>query len=152
MFDHWHQDITIFLDELSESLSLELVELNIRRLGKVIQVEVFVDKETGGITMDECSAVDRQLSRYIEEKNLIADDYVVEVSSPGLDRPLKTKKDFLRAQGTEVRFHLIEMVEGKKEHSGIVKVVEEHAVYVETKKITVVIPFDKIQKAVLIID
>ena len=152
MFDHWQQDLTGFLNELSKSLSFELVELNIRRLGKVIQVEVFVDKESGGITMDECSAVNRQLSRYLEEKNLIADDYVVEVSSPGLDRPLKIKKDFLRAKGAEVRFHLIDMIEGKKEHSGIIKTVEDNAVYVETKKITVVIPFDKIQKAVLMID
>ena len=152
MFDHWHQDLTVFLNDLTKSASFELIELNIRRLGKVIQVEVIVDKETGGITLGECSVINKQLSKYIEEKNLIADDYIVEVSSPGLDRPLKTKKDFLRVKGAEVRFHLMDLIEGKKEHSGIVKAVEDNAVYVETKKMTVVIPFDKIQKAVLIID
>lgn len=152
MFDEWHNDLTNFLNILSKTLHFELVELVIVRRGRVVHVEAFIDKESGGITIDECSLVNKQLSGYIEEKNLIAEDYVVEVSSPGLDRPLKTKKDFLRVKGFQARFHLNEMLEGKKEYMGVVLEVNDQAVKIENKKMTMEIQYNKIHKAVLILD
>ncbi len=153
MFEQYHKELTEFLEDLTPTLHCELIELIIRQKGKVLHVEAIVDKENGGINLDECSAVNKQLARYIDEKNLIAEDYVVEVSSPGLDRPLKTQKDFKRVKELEVRFHLKDMIEGKKEHMGIVKEVADNAVTIETKKAAVIeIPLEKIQKAVLILD
>jgi len=152
MFDEWQNDLTDFLNTLSKSLHFELVELIIIRRGRAIHVEAFIDKESGGITIAECSSVNKQLSRYIEEKNLIAEDYVVEVSSPGLDRPLKTKRDFSRVKGFQVRFHLNEMLEGKKEYMGVILEVNDQAVRIENKKTTMEIQYNKIHKAVLILD
>lgn len=152
MFDEWQNELTDFLNTLLKSLDFELVELMIIRRGKIIHVEAFVDKESGGINMDECSLVNKHLSRYIEEKNLIAEDYVVEVSSPGLDRPLKTKRDFSRVKGHRVRFHLNGMLEGKKEYTGVVVEVNDQAVRIENKMILMEIQINKIHKAVLILD
>lgn len=152
MFEAEHKELNQFLDELTRSLSCELVELLIRRQGKVVHIEVLVDHEEGGITLDECSAINKQLSKYIEEKNLIAEDYVVEVSSPGLDRPLKTSKDFRRVLGESARFHLSEIIEGKIEHMGVIQEVNDDVIKVETKKNMIQIPIHKIQKAVLIFD
>ena len=78
-------------------------------------------------------------------------NYSLEVSSPGLDRPLKTKKDFLRVSGREVVFYLSENLHGKKEHQGVIKDVSEEKVEVQTKSGLVSIPFKIINKAVQII-
>ena len=86
-----------------------------------------------------------------EEENFILGRYIVEVSSPGLDRPLKTVKDFLKVMGREVRFHLLEPIENKIEHSGKIKEVHDDEVVIESKLQTITIPFRIIQKAVQII-
>ncbi len=152
MFDEYQLVLTDFINTLTKSLHSELVELKIIRRGKVIHIEAYVDKESGRINLDECSKINRSLSQYIEEKNLIAEDYVVEVSSPGLDRPLKTKKDFSRVKGFQVRCHLNEMVKGKKEYSGVILDVNDQAICIENKKTKVEIQYNTIHKAVLILD
>lgn len=136
---------------LIREAGLELVELKIVRKGKVVHVVVLADKPRGGISIDECTLINRRLSQKIEEDNFIIDDYVVEVSSPGLDRPLKSKKDFLRAMGCMVRFHLSELVENKLDHEGMIHEVFDDNVVIKTKNSSVAIPLDKIHKAVQII-
>jgi len=140
-----------FITPLMNELSVELVELNIRRQNRVIVIDVIVDKPQGGITLAECSLVNQKLSQGLEGKDLIEEDFTVEVSSPGLDRPLKTVKDFLRNVGKNVRFDLSEQVEEKKEHSGIIKEVMESKIIVKINKNLIAIPIITINKAVQVI-
>lgn len=148
MFEELSLKIQTMIVPLITELGLELIELNLKRHGKVISVQILADKPAGGITIEECTFINRSLNRMLEEQNLISDDYEVEVSSPGLDRTLKTQKDFLRMMGRRVRFHLLEKIAEKLEHSGIIRAVSEESVIVETKSATITIPLEKISKAV----
>ena len=146
------QKISELLQPILAESALELVELNIKRRGRTIVVEIFADRAQGGISIESCSRVNRQISRQIEERNLIGDDYEVEVSSPGIDRPLKSAKDFLRTLGRPVRFHLKEKIDNKFEYTGIVQDVLENNVMLVLPSTTKVIPLDKINKAIQVIE
>ncbi|MBI5584679.1 MAG: ribosome maturation factor RimP [Deltaproteobacteria bacterium] len=88
--------------ELAEILlkesGLELVDLEFRREGRGWVLRLFIDKP-GGVTLDDCAAVSRELGDQIEVEDLIPLSYTLEVSSPGLDRPLKKEEDFLKQIG-----------------------------------------------------
>lgn len=64
---------------------LELVNIKIGRQGRCFMITIFVDKPDGGITIDECAAINKRIVKKIDEGNLVGDDYVLEVSSPGVD-------------------------------------------------------------------
>ena len=136
------------LQSILDDVAVELVELNLKRRGRTIVVEILADRAKGGITVEECTYVNRNIAREIEEQKLIEDDYVVEVSSPGLDRPLKTIKDFSRVLGRRVRFLLKEPLEKKWEYSGIVEDANDSSVAVRLASANIAIPYDKINKAV----
>lgn len=134
-----------------EALDLELIELKVHQRQNVKAVVVIVDRLEGGITIDECSHINRQLSENLEVDQLIQRDYTIEVSSPGLDRPLKTDQDFIRVKGRIVKFHLKETVENKLEHDGVVQSVEGQNVIINSKSKLLVIPLANIQKATQLI-
>lgn len=89
-----HEDIIGLLHPVLQEHGLELVELKVTR-GKISKVQVFVWR-TDGLPIELCSSVSRELSDLLDRKDLISGSYRLEVSSPGLDRPLKTKRDFER--------------------------------------------------------
>lgn len=127
---------------------LELIELNLDVRNHLYRVEVLVDRLQGGISLEECVSVTKALNDALEFE---PEDYELTVASPGLDRPLKTEKDFLRTLGQPVRFVLKEKVEGKGEYSGQVKSVGSQAVLVTLADRDISIPLDKIMKAVLVV-
>lgn len=131
-----------------ENLDAELIELNIRRLGPTTCVEVVADKKSGGITIDECSRINKDVFQRLERARILGEDFVVDVASPGIDRPLKTQNDFRRARGRNVRVHLGAPVDGKLEHLGIIQGVEENKVIIGIKQKIVKIPIESIHKAV----
>jgi len=134
-----------------KELNLVLFELNVRQYHQTVAIEIFVDRVHGGIMVDECTQINRHLARTIEEEEIF-EEYMVEVSSPGLDRPLKIQQDFLRVLGRNVRIHLFEPVENKKEYAGIVKEVHDNEVTIETKKGLLTILLENISKAVQVIN
>ncbi len=134
-----------------EELHLVLVDVTIRRQGQDLFIEVIVDRPEGGITLDECSVVNRQLNDALDHEGAISENYFLEVSSPGLDRPLKTREDFLRVRNRNVRFHLSSKVNEKVEHAGIVKDVQEDQVIVSAQGEDISIPLETINKAVQVI-
>ncbi len=129
-------------------LNLELVELILRRQGRVLVITILMDKVQGGITIDECVAINKRLNRTMEEEQWISGEYLVEVASTGLDRSLKTSQDFLRVVGKRVRFHLSEIVERKCEHVGVVAEVNSNSVLIKAGLKIITIPLTKINKAV----
>lgn len=92
------------------------VEYNVRK-GADGELIVFIDKE-GGVTLDDCELASRALDAPLDELDPIAESYVLVVSSPGLDRPLKTGKDFQRALGKDVEIKLYQKRNGEKELLG----------------------------------
>jgi ribosome maturation factor RimP len=151
MFETERIELETFLTQRCQESSLELFELLLKRAGKTVQLEAIIDRPHGGITIDECTRINKAVSRLLEEKPILGEDYTIEVSSPGLDRPLKNKKDFTRVIGRNVRFHLAEMLDHKKEHSGIIEEVSDQEVKINTKTKTLTIPFTIINKAVQVI-
>ncbi len=147
------------LDELRQLLSgylaargLDLIEVIYRDAGRNTLLRILVDRPYGGISIQECAKLNHQISALLEEKDIIRDSYILEVSSPGLDRPLKSQKDFLRCIGRNVRFFLNEPVQGKIELTGILKQAKEESVEIETAGGTAEIAFSKILKATQVIE
>lgn len=87
------------------SNNFELVDVEYVKEAGNYYLRIYVDKE-GGITVDDCEIVSRALGDLLDEKDFIEDSYILEVSSPGLGRPLKKEKDFKRSVGMEVELHL----------------------------------------------
>lgn len=90
------------------SLGMELVELEYQREGRAMVLRLFLDKP-GGITLDDCAAVSRELSEILDVEDVIPDRYTLEVSSPGLNRPLKKPADYVRAAGRLVKIRTAEL-------------------------------------------
>ncbi len=90
--------------------SLELVDLELKGEGRRQVLRVFIDKP-GGVTLDDCAEVSREISALFEVEDPIEGAYVLEVSSPGLDRPLKKLRDFERAVGKLVKLRTHELLD-----------------------------------------
>jgi len=146
--DLLEKKILAVVTPIVEELSLELVECLVKARRGNVTISILADRPRGGITIDECTAVNKAVCRQLEEDDFIAENYLVEVASPGIDRPLVTHKDFLRVVGYEVRCHLTEKVEEKLEYQGIVAKVTQQNVTLDCKKGPVTIELTKIQKAI----
>jgi ribosome maturation factor RimP len=130
---------------------LELVELVYRFEGQGMVLRVMADYPQGGISMGECSRLNRALGDLLEEKNVIDSYYILEVCSPGLDRPLRTGRDFKRCASKSVKCFLKEPINGKIEWDGVIAEVSDTCVVLHTPKGVLEIPLEKINKAKQII-
>ena len=97
-------------ERVASSLGMELVDLEYKREGRQMVLRFFIDKN-GGITLDDCADVSRELSAVLDVEDLVPDKYVLEVSSPGLNRPLKTESDYVRYMGKLVKIKTYEMLQ-----------------------------------------
>ncbi len=134
-----------------KELSTELVELQVKHHEKTVVIDIIADKP-GGITIGECTSINKKVDRAIENKQWFGEDYTVRVSSPGLDRALKTQKDFIRVLGRTVRFHLLKPIEGKIEHIGEVADAKEDQILIKKNDKIIIIPLERISKAVQVIE
>lgn len=130
--------------------NFELVEFAHRYEGRDLVLRLLVDRPQGGITMDECAGLNRTLGQMLEEKDMIPARYILEVSSPGLDRPLITKKDFTRCLNKEAVFFLNEQIEGKLQVQGKISSAGDTSVSIEYSGKVLEIPLTKINKAKLV--
>ncbi len=102
---------------ITQENDLELVDVEYVKEGGEFFLRVYIDKE-GGVSLSECELVTRALNPILDEKDPIKDNYYLEVSSPGLDRPLKKDKDFVKYQGRDVEIKLYKPMDGSKMHEG----------------------------------
>ena len=113
-------------EQLTEELVMPIIEQNNFELVDVEYVKeasnyylrIYIDKE-GGITVDDCEIVSRALGDLLDAKDFIEESYVLEVSSPGLGRPLKKEQDFKRSIGMEVEIHLYKAIDRQKDYTGV---------------------------------
>jgi len=113
-----------------EEYGFELVDVEYVKEGGTWYLCTYIDKE-GGISIDDCEKVSRRLSDILDEKDYIDDTYIMEVSSPGLGRPLKKEKDFKRSLGKEVDIRTYRMIDKQKEFTGILKDYDKDTVTIE---------------------
>lgn len=102
---------------LSENY-FELVDVEYVREVGVWYLRVYIDKEAG-IAVDDCELISRRLGEWLDKEDFIADSYILEVSSPGLGRPLKKEKDFVRSIGKDVEIKLYKPLNKQKEYTGV---------------------------------
>ena len=130
-----------------EGKGLDLVDAICRYEGGGLFLRLLVDWPEGGITLQDCAALNREIGAMLDEQDILGQGYTLEVSSPGLDRPLKTKKDFLRSKNKKIKFFLNEPLNAKLEWDGIIDSVSGESVYIKTADKTIEIPLSKINKA-----
>lgn len=106
-----------FLLPLMEKHQFELVDVEYVKEAGNWYLRAYIDKE-GGIAVDDCEVISRQLGEWLDQKDFIEDSYILEVSSPGLGRPLKKDKDFARSIGMDVEIRLYKPREKQKEFTG----------------------------------
>lgn len=100
--------------------SFELVDVEYVKEAGNWYLRIYIDKE-GGISIDDCEIVSRELGDLLDKDDFIEDSYILEVSSPGLGRPLKKEKDFLRSIGKEVDIKTYKAINKVKDFTGILK-------------------------------
>lgn len=132
---------------LLEEEKFDLVEINYFYSGGKKTLRLLVDRPKGGITLSDCASLNERIGRILDDLEIMKEGYVLEVSSPGVDRPLKTKNDFLRVKGRNIRVFLSEPEKGKKEFSGILKDVDDEFIFLEVKDEIIKISFEKVVSA-----
>lgn len=118
------------LTPIVEARGFELVDIEYVKEAGDWYLRGYIDKP-GGITIDDCEAVSREFSDKLDEKDFIEDSYIMEISSPGLDRPLKKEKDFQRNIGKPVEVRTYRPVNGQKEFSGILTAYDSNSVTIK---------------------
>lgn len=148
-----YKRVDLVAKPLLKAANVDLIELNIAFYQGDVLIQITADKPAGGITIEECSVLNKKIVHAIEEIGFLPlDGFALEFSSPGLDRPLRAYKDFLRCLDCEIHFWLTEAVEGKKEVEGVLIGVNERALMVYTKKNhELVLPLEIVEKGLLVI-
>ena len=140
------QNLQEMLQGAVEDLDCELWGIECQRAGRFMTVRLFIDKE-GGVTVDDCADVSRQVSAILDVEDPIADKYNLEVSSPGLDRSLFTLPQFERYIGQDIAVHLRIPVMERRKWQGKLERIENDMVILIVDGQEQVLVFGNIQKA-----
>lgn len=141
------EKITGLIEPVMSSLDVELDNLEINKMGRKMLMRVFIEKK-GGVTIDDCERVSREIEAVLDVEDPIAGPYVLEVSSPGLDRPLKKPGDFIRYTGRKVRVVTRDPVENQTFFIGSIDAATDDDVVLllqQEKRVT--IPYANISRA-----
>ncbi|MFU2114537.1 ribosome maturation factor RimP [[Pasteurella] aerogenes] len=129
-----------------EDLGCELWGIECQRAGRFLTVRLYIDKDSG-VTVDDCADVSRQVSAILDVEDPIADKYNLEVSSPGLDRPLFTLSQFERFVGEEIAVHLRIPVQDRRKWQGKLEKIENDMLTLIVDGQPQVLVFGNVQKA-----
>ena len=138
-------------EPIAAEWGLELVDIQYRKEGPHWYLRVFIDKE-GGVGLEDCQRVSEGLGGILDRSDPIPHNYILEVSSPGLERPLKKKKDFIRFQGHEIKVRTYAPIDGRRNFRGQLQGVMDEFVVMEVDKKSYSIPMEKIAKAQLVVE
>lgn len=116
-----------------EKYNFELVDVEYVKEGSNWYLRAYIDKE-GGITVDDCETVAREMNEILDREDYIEDSYIFEVSSPGLGRPLKKEKDYVRSMGKELEIRTYRSINGSKEFYGILTGYDDKNVTIVTEE------------------
>ncbi len=116
-----------FLLPLMKEHGFELVDVEYVKEAGTWYLRAYIDKE-GGITVDDCEVINRKLGDWLDQEDFIQESYILEVSSPGLGRPLKKEKDFARSTGREVEVKLYKALNKQKDYTGVLEAYDKDTV------------------------
>ncbi|NNE80537.1 MAG: ribosome maturation factor RimP [Silicimonas sp.] len=133
-----------------EDLGFELVRVRLMS-GKSKTLQVMAERPEGGIEVDDCAAISTAISATLDVEDPISDAYTLEVSSPGIDRPLTRLKDFATWEGHEAKLETSEMIEGRKRFKGVLAGIEGDEVLIEIEEGTIGLKFDWLSDAKLVL-
>lgn len=133
-----------------EGLGYELVRLRFIG-GKKPVLQIMADRPGGGINVDDCARISQTVSAVLDVEDPVESEYALEVSSPGIDRPLTRLKDFEHWVGHEIKLETAEMIDGRKRFKGILQGVEAGEVLVEIPEGTIGLRFEWLVDAKLVL-
>lgn len=134
-----------------ESMGLIYIDTEYAKQGQDWMLTIFIDKD-GGVLLEDCEQASRAIEAVLDETDPITESYCLCVSSPGLDRPLKTEEDFLRSLGKEIDIKLYKPFEGAKFFTGTLTGYTENTVTIETEENEIVFERNEIAKINLHLD
>jgi len=133
-----------------EDLGYELVRIRLMS-GKESILQIMADKPEGGIEVDDCALISTAVSAILDVEDLILDSYTLEVSSPGIDRPLTRIKDFDNFEGYEAKLETDELIDGRRRFKGMMAGTEGDEVLINLTEGTVGLKFDWLSDAKLVL-
>ncbi len=143
------KQVADLVQPILDEIGFELVDVEyLSKYGKWV-LRMYIDRE-GGVTIDDCARVSRELGDLIDIKNVIEHEYVLEVSSPGIDRPLKKEKDFIRAIGKKIKVKMAFPINGRRNFSGRLKDFKEQTLYLEAEGGLIALSWPDIRRANLV--
>ncbi|WP_294622486.1 ribosome maturation factor RimP [uncultured Roseovarius sp.] len=133
-----------------EDMGFELVRVRLMG-GKTNTLQIMAETPEGGIEVDQCADISNAVSAVLDVEDPLTDAYTLEVSSPGIDRPLTRLKDFEEFEGYEAKLETSEMIDGRKRFKGVLAGVEDNDVLINIEEGTVGLQFDWLADAKLVL-
>ncbi|MDW4498029.1 ribosome maturation factor RimP [Sulfitobacter sp. D35] len=133
-----------------EDLGFELVRIRLMS-GKTTTLQIMADKPEGGIEVDDCAMISQAVSAVLDVEDPILDEYTLEVSSPGIDRPLTRLKDFEAFEGYEAKLETAETIDGRRRFKGELAGVEGDEVLINVTEGTIGLRFEWLSEAKLVL-
>lgn len=133
-----------------EDMGFELVRIRLMS-GKSSTLQIMAERPDGGIEVDDCGEISTAVSAVLDVEDPILDAYTLEVSSPGIDRPLTRLKDFDTFEGYEAKIETAELIDGRRRFKGVLAGVEDDEVLINIEEGTVGLKFDWLSDAKLVL-
>jgi len=133
-----------------EDMGFELVRIRLMS-GKDVTLQIMADKPDGGIEVDDCAEISTAVSAVLDVEDPILDAYTLEVSSPGIDRPLTRLKDFDAYEGYEAKLETAELIDGRRRFKGVLAGIEDDEVLINVTEGTIGLKFDWLSDAKLVL-
>jgi ribosome maturation factor RimP len=133
-----------------EGMGFELVRLRYSG-GKTPRLEIMAERPEGGIEVDDCARISREVSAVLDVEDPIEDAYALEVGSPGIDRPLTREKDFAAYEGYDVKLETSELIDGRKRFRGVLGGVDAGEILLNIEEGTIGLQFDWLADAKLVL-
>lgn len=146
VIDRVHKLIEPLFAEGNVLSNLELVDVEYKKEGNNWYLRIFIDKEEG-VTLDDCQFASKHFDNILDEQDPVPTSYFLEVSSPGVERPLKRKEDYEKFAGELVRIKTYAPFAGKKEHIGYLNGLVDDQIALKIDDSEVLIPLDKVASA-----
>ena len=133
-----------------EDMGFELVRLRLMS-AKETTLQIMAQRPDGGISVDECAQISTAISAVLDVEDPILDAYTLEVSSPGIDRPLTRLKDFDMFEGYEAKLETAELIDGRRRFKGVLAGIEDDEVLINVEEGTIGLNFDWLSEAKLVL-
>jgi ribosome maturation factor RimP len=143
--------VRVIAEPILSNEGVELVEIEYRRESKGWVLRLYVDKEKG-VTLDDCTCISQEVGRSLDVEDFISTPYTLEVSSPGLTRPLKKEKDFMKYRNHMIKVKTFDPIENRRQFKGKLLGVSENRIEIEMDREIFQIPLSNVAKANLEID